>query len=115
MDIYVKSDRIGLECSLAIFVNAFFTITGASKSKKMKLTVKGGAAVDPDSGSHKNLALSAPFFFFFLILTECLFIFFFSVFIFRPGEQRSCPGAEWEDVQRNTGSCGHRERNQLLL
>lgn len=27
-------------------------ITGGSKSKKMKLTVKGGAAVDPDSGSH---------------------------------------------------------------
>uniref|UniRef100_A0A8D0ALX0 Poly [ADP-ribose] polymerase n=1 Tax=Sander lucioperca TaxID=283035 RepID=A0A8D0ALX0_SANLU len=25
---------------------------GGSKSKKMKLTVKGGAAVDPDSGSH---------------------------------------------------------------
>lgn len=27
-------------------------VTGGSKAKKMKLTVKGGAAVDPDSGSH---------------------------------------------------------------
>lgn len=27
--------------------------TGGSKAKKMKLTVKGGAAVDPDSGRHK--------------------------------------------------------------
>ena len=25
-------------------------VSGGSKSKKMKLTVKGGAAVDPDSG-----------------------------------------------------------------
>lgn len=30
---------------------ASYTMTGGSKSKKMKLTVKGGAAVDPDSGS----------------------------------------------------------------
>lgn len=33
------------------FINNCFMITGGSKAKKMKLTVKGGAAVDPDSGT----------------------------------------------------------------
>lgn len=32
--------------------NCICTITGSSKAKKMKLTVKGGAAVDPDSGTY---------------------------------------------------------------
>lgn len=35
-----------------------FDFSGGSKSKKMKLTVKGGAAVDPDTGYTPNLSLS---------------------------------------------------------
>lgn len=46
------------------YVNTFI---GSSKAKKMKLTVKGGAAVDPDSGTHEFPALNELFlsFFFF--------------------------------------------------
>lgn len=38
-----------------MFLNdSICTNAGGSKTKKMKLTVKGGAAVDPDSGSQEN-------------------------------------------------------------
>lgn len=46
------------------FIN-YIIITGGSKAKKMKLTVKGGAAVDPDSGTHKFPLLNESSVFFF--------------------------------------------------
>lgn len=53
---------------VCIFINNYiYTITGSSKAKKMKLTVKGGAAVDPDSGTPEYPRLNelslCPFFF----------------------------------------------------
>ena len=38
--------------------NCLCIITVGSKAKKMKLTVKGGAAVDPDSGTWANPTLN---------------------------------------------------------
>lgn len=45
------------------FIN-YTIITGGSKAKKVKLTVKGGAAVDPDSGTSEFPVFSESFFFF---------------------------------------------------
>lgn len=55
----VKEEDGKLKLQLSYQLNAFWVLPrnciynfiGGSKSKKMKLTVKGGAAVDPDSGN----------------------------------------------------------------
>lgn len=75
---------------------------GDGKSKKMKLTVKGGAAVDPDSG---NTQCSELMFFSFLMLLTNPFL------GFRSGKQRSCSRAGWKDVQRHTGFGRHCQGN----
>lgn len=79
-----------------------YNFTGGGKSKKMKLTVKGGAAVDPDSG---NTHCSELMFFSFLTSLTNPFL------GFRSGKQRSCSRARWKDVQRHAGSGRHRQRN----
>lgn len=79
-----------------------YNFIGGGKSKKMKLTVKGGAAVDPDSGN-----------------SQCSELMFFSSLMslmnpflgFRSGKQRSCSRAGWKDVQRHTGFGRHRQGN----
>lgn len=54
--------------------NSNCVTAGGSKSKKMKLTVKGGAAVDPDSGRHEHSALETHLCSFFAPVLRILFI-----------------------------------------
>lgn len=91
----------------------------------MKLTVKGGAAVDPDSGYTHTLSLSlSPLVFF--TLHSVHFVSHLPVLMYlglndalslllRSGGLRSRAGSEREDLQRYTGAGGHRPRNKLLL